>query len=499
MNVVIWARVSSREQREGYSIDAQLRFCRERATREGWTVAREFVVAESAKRGAERLAFNEMYKWVRSNARKLSINAILAHKLDRVCRNIRDAVRLQELEDTCGVKLSFVDNQFGPGAAGALSFNVMAAVAQYYSDNLRTEVLKGIDEKVRQGWPAGLAPFGYMNVPDKEQPIQVHPERSKAVLRIFELYSAGDMTFEKLTEQLAAEGYVYRPSQPQFSRTTLSYILNNRMYIGEIVWRGKVYHGKFQPLVSRNLFEECQAILQGKNRRLSTPNHYLAGGLFRCSHCGQGLTGERIKKVLSDGTVKYFTYYRCANNHPGPEHPRVRWREEKLEQAVIDELAKLQIGDPEVRAWFRKSLETAFADLTRLAKSKRDWLLKRRSELKGMQDRLLTAFLGGSIDEAAFNAKQVALKCEAAEVEKNLEEQAEMDPAAGRAALTVFDFMQEAATRWAGSKPPERRAILESVCLNRQANDVSLELTKRKPFDLFVEGSLCQSSRGDWI
>ena len=99
------------------------------------------------------------------------------------------------------------------------------------------------------------------------------------VLRIFELYSAGDMTFEKLTEQLAAEGYIYRSSQPQFSRTTLSYILNNRMYIGEIVWHGKVYHGKFQPLVSRNLFEECQAILQGKNRRLATPNHYLAGGL----------------------------------------------------------------------------------------------------------------------------------------------------------------------------------------------------------------------------
>jgi len=60
-----------------------------------------------------------------------------------------DPFALQELEDTCGVQLTFVENQFGPGAAGALSFNVMAAVAQYYSDNLRTEVLKGMDEKVR--------------------------------------------------------------------------------------------------------------------------------------------------------------------------------------------------------------------------------------------------------------------------------------------------------------------------------------------------------------
>ncbi len=118
MNVVIWSRVSSREQREGYSIDAQLRVTRERAQANEWGVAREFVVVESAKRGAARTAFNEMFAWVKANAKRENIKAILSHKLDRVCRNMRDAVRLQELEDACGVQLAFVDNQFGPGAAG---------------------------------------------------------------------------------------------------------------------------------------------------------------------------------------------------------------------------------------------------------------------------------------------------------------------------------------------------------------------------------------------
>jgi len=167
MNVVAWARVSSREQREGYSIDAQVRAMRDKATKAGWSIAREFMVAESAKRGADRVVFNQMVAWVKANARRERIHAILSHKLDRVCRNMRDAVRLQDLEDTCGVRLVFVENQFGPGAAGALSFNVMAAVAQYYSDNLRGEVLKGMDEKVRQGWPTGLAPYGYMNVDNR--------------------------------------------------------------------------------------------------------------------------------------------------------------------------------------------------------------------------------------------------------------------------------------------------------------------------------------------
>ena len=80
MNVVIWARVSSREQREGYSIDAQLRAGREKAQKAGWLVVREFVVAESAKRGAERVAFNSMFAWVKSNAKREKIKAILSHK-----------------------------------------------------------------------------------------------------------------------------------------------------------------------------------------------------------------------------------------------------------------------------------------------------------------------------------------------------------------------------------------------------------------------------------
>ncbi len=123
MNIAIWARVSSREQREGYSIDAQLRACRQRAQSQGWRIVREFVVAESAKRGVDRADFNEMIAWVKTNAKTKEIKFIVAHKLDRVCRNMRDAVRLQDLEDSSGVGLAFVDNQFGPGAAGALSFN----------------------------------------------------------------------------------------------------------------------------------------------------------------------------------------------------------------------------------------------------------------------------------------------------------------------------------------------------------------------------------------
>ncbi|MCI0333570.1 MAG: recombinase family protein, partial [Planctomycetes bacterium] len=309
MNVVIWARVSSREQREGYSIDAQLRANRERAQANGWHVVREFVVAESAKRGAERLAFNEMFAWVKSNAKREKLKAILSHKLDRVCRNMRDAVRLQELEDVCGVQLAFVDNQFGPGAAGALSFNVMAAVAQYYSDNLRTEVLKGMDEKVRQGWPTGLAPYGFINTDDRNEPVQPHPDKAHTLVRMFELYATGSHTFESLADVLEGEGHVFRPSYPRFNRTALSYILGNRFYVGELHRNGHVFEGRYKRLIDRATFDACQDIMNGRNRRTGKPEHPFAGGLFRCAFCGQSITGERIRRKLRGGGVREHVYY----------------------------------------------------------------------------------------------------------------------------------------------------------------------------------------------
>ena len=499
MNVIAWARVSSREQREGYSIDAQLRAMRDKAAKSGWTIVREFAVAESAKRGATRVAFNDMFKWVRTNAKREKIGAILSHKLDRVCRNMRDAVRLQELEDTCGVKLAFVENQFGPGAAGALSFNVMAAVAQYYSDNLRSEVLKGMDEKVRQGWPTGLAPYGYINVDDANEPVQPHPEKSHTVVRLFELYATGRHTFGSLAEQLANEGHVFRPSQPRFHRTALSYILNNRFYIGELHRNGSVFEGRYRRLIDRATFDACQDKLNGRNRRTGSPNLTFSGGLFRCACCGQAITGERIRRRLKSGAVNTHDYYRCANNNPAPNHPRVRWREADLEAAIVDDLASMRLPSKEMTDWFRAALAAAFDETDEYERRQAAQLKKRRSEIAGMQDRLLNAYLAGTVEEDLHRVKVDELRAEMGTVTEALERLGEHDPRRATTALAAFDFSQRAADLYRGSNNATKREILDSVCLNRTLSDVSLLTTKRKPFDVLAKRPVLKNTRGDRI
>ena len=498
MNVVIWTRVSSREQREGYSIDAQLRACRDRATKNGWTAVREFAVAESAKRGEERLVFNEMFQWVRRNARKEKINAILAHKLDRVCRNMRDAVRLQELEDECGVQLAFVENQFGPGAAGALSFNVMAAVAQYYSDNLRTEVLKGIEERIRQGWHTGCAPYGYMNTVNKAEPVVPDPAESRALVRLFELFSTGHYSFAQVCEAMEKEGFAYRPDQPKFSPSALSHILNNRFYAGELVRNGTHFPGKHRLLFPRKLFEDCQDVLHGRNRRMAHQAHPMSGGIFRCGHCGYSMTGEMIHRKLLHGGVREHLYYRCANNAPPKEHPPVRWKEGDLEATIQKDLETIRMPE-EIAEWFRRSIDEGFADAGLLQKQRKQALRKRKTELANMQERLLNTFLLGTIDEAAFQEKAANLKRQQAEVEEELGSDLPFNPEAPKLAFATLEFGQKAAHLWERSNWGVRKEILETVSLNRTISTASLCLPKRTPFDFLVERPFIRLGRGGGI
>ena len=499
MNVVVWARVSSKEQRDGYSFDAQLRATRDKAQREGWKIAREFVVAESAKQGAERQIFNEMFRWVQANARRQRIDAILSHKLDRVCRNMRDAVRLQELEDSCGVKLAFVDNQFGPGAAGQLSFNVMAAVAQYYSDNLRTEVLKGMEERIRQGLPLGSAPYGYVFDPDDEdEPVKPHPQKAHTVVRMFELYAKSTFTFNTLADALAAEGHIYRPSQPKFSRTALSYILNNRFYLGELIRNGKTHQGKFKPLIHRQLFQMCQDLLAGRNRRTGHPNIPYNGGLFRCAHCSRAMVGEKIRRRLNGGGVNEHIYYKCMNNGM-PGHPNVRWRQEDIEAAVEKDLATLTIPSEKAAQWFRDSLKAAFADVVAQRACQRKMIAKRQGELKQMQDRLLNTFLGGTIDEATYKDKTAQLKAEQDQATNAMLEAEKIDARSGERAIQTFDLSQKLAEKWRGSNISQRRQILELVSSNRTLSDVTIEVIKRSPFSILAERRFLNETTPDRI
>ncbi len=243
----------------------------------------------------------------------------------------------------------------------------------------------------------------------------------------------------------------------------------------------------------------CQDLLHGRNKRQSVHRLQFAGGLFRCAHCGMAATGERIRRKLRGGGVKEHTYYRCGGLTRPEDHPIVRWREDEIEEAVIEELESLRIPSPRIADWFRASLAEAFANVEDLHERHATMLAKRKSALTGMQERLLNSYLTGLIDEEAFEAKATELKRELASIEEAVAAAAQFDPEASERAMAIFDFSQNLADLWRGSDGEDRRAILECVTLNRTVSDVTICLEKRKPFGFLAERPFFKNGRGDRI
>lgn len=197
--------------------------------------------------------------------------------------------------------------------------------------------------------------------------------------------------------------------------------------------------------------------------------------------------------------MRIHDYYRCANNYPDVDHPSVRWRAGDLEDAIVADLETIRIPDGELADSFHRALQEAFKNTGDVQRQQRLALKKRAAEIEAMQERLLTAYLAGTIDESTLASKQTQLRDESATVATTLAACGEIDAEDVRTALGVFQFAQNAAQIWRGSKMDQKREILEAVSLNRTLGDVTLVLEKRKPFDELAKRPSDTSSRDDRI
>ena len=148
IEAVIYTRVSSREQQqEGFSLDAQGKLLREYANRNGIQIVKAFEDVETAK-ATGRKQFDEMMTHFRRNR---SCRVLLVEKADRLYRNLRDAVTVEDLD--IEVHLVKEGQTISKDSKSQAKFihGINVAVARNYSENLREEVKKGMHEKASLG------------------------------------------------------------------------------------------------------------------------------------------------------------------------------------------------------------------------------------------------------------------------------------------------------------------------------------------------------------
>ena len=197
---VIYARVSSKEQeREGFSMPAQLNLLRSYSLPNGLSIAQEFEDVETAKQ-AGRSGFGQMISFLKKNR---ACRVLVVEKTDRLYRNFRDLVTIDEL----GLEIHFVKENvvLSPDSRSSEKFmhGIKVLMAKNYIDNLSEETRKGMLEKARQGiWPS-YAPLGFLNVLGRDGKRTIVSDQNLApiVKRLYELYATGKHSLKDMVRE----------------------------------------------------------------------------------------------------------------------------------------------------------------------------------------------------------------------------------------------------------------------------------------------------------
>ena len=464
---VLYARVSSREQREeGFSIEAQVKLLRAAASKEGLGIEHEFIEVESAK-AAGRKEFNEMVNYFKRNR---SCRILLVEKTDRLYRNFRDAVTLEDMD----IKIYFVkENEWlskDSKSQAKLMHDIRLAIARNYTENQREEVIKGMTEKASEGVYPGRAPFGYRNNV-ATRTIDIHPEKSAVAQRAFELYASGNYSLLSLSKELM------HVTGTKISKTNLHKMLLNPFYIGFFNLRGQKYKGTQPIFINSDLFTRAQSVLHGHNNPKYGKHDIAFRGMLRCAHDSCTVTAELIKK-------KYI-YYRCTGHRGKCALPR--FKEQEISERLGHVLQDVRIPE-EVAQSIDASLQRVHVQMRTQTAQERARLDRELAALHSRMDAAYTDKYDGKISEEFWQRKQAewqAEECRIKSVRAGLEEDK-----SGERLLTmqrILELSQKAYFLYLTRKPAEQAELLRKVLLNCSIDAISLYPTYRKPFDLIFK------------
>lgn len=458
---VAYIRVSTVKQGEhGSSLQEQRTAIEAYAARHDLTIAQWYEEVETAAKQGRHL-FNRMLQ----DVIRRRATGVIIHKIDRSARNLKDWARLGELIDS-GLEIHFAHESLDLGTRGGrLAADIQAVVAADFIRNLREETRKGFYGRLRQGLYPLAAPRGYLDC-GRGKPKAIDPIEGPLIREAFELYAAGNYGIDALRTEMRRRG-LCTAGGGKLSRHGIANILHNPFYVGIIKLRktAETFAGKHEPLISTALFNQVQAIIEGRvfTRQAGDPVTFRR--LLKCAQCSLSLIGERQK-----GSI----YYRCHS----PSCRGTCMRADAVEEAVQTSLARLKFRERdlrEVRDQIRILIEQDRANAdTRIERIARDIAL-----LEERQHRLTDALLDGTIERDEYHARKNALLWQ----KRQLEEQRALGGSGWFWAQLLGDIElgNSALMLYNKGNSEERREILKSLTSNLVACGKNVVFPMRSP------------------
>ncbi len=377
----IYIRVSTEDQaREGFSLPEQEKRLRAMCEYKGYEIYKVYKDAGiSAKTGNKRPAFEELKEDIVNK----KCNTIVVLKLDRLTRSVYDWENIMKFLEENNAYLDCANDDINTtNANGRMVARLLTTVSQNEIERTSERTKIGLAGAIKVGNIPNKAPFGYKHVNKK---LVIDPLTKDEVIRIFNLYFEGN-SYQTIAN-IYNEEKVF--GKTNWCDSTILRILENEIYKGDYVHGKKTNHPTYyenvvEPLVSKELWEECQVQKRKNSRNYKRDKEYLFLQKLRCPKCSRILGGNATRK--KNGKVYY--YYQC-------NVCKITIKETKIEDAVKTLLADILEYDNAVNEFFLPVLKSKIDN-------PKEELSKELKKLNNKKERIKKAYIDSLFTEEEF-------------------------------------------------------------------------------------------------
>lgn len=403
-NAAIYCRVSTEDQaREGYSLGEQLEKLKDLCKFRDYNV---YDVYEDAGISAKDMAHRPDFQRMLEDVKKHNVNVIVAYKLDRLTRSVRDLeVLISELEKHgCALECAMDDINTST-ANGRFFVRMLTVLSQLEIERVSERTKFGIVGAIKDGHIPVRKTLGFMRDNKK---LVINPAESEIVERIFDLYLKGN-SYQKISNILNEEKVLNK----YWYDTTIQKILANPLYKGDFVSGARVgnpilYENVVEPIISKELWEDCQEQTRKNARNYTRRNDYIFFQKIICPNC------HRIMACKAPGgSKKKYIYYQC-------NECKTNIREDTLIELLIEQITSIIEYDITVRKFFAPLLKHKVENTNEL-------LQKEINNLKDKITRLKEAYLNKIIEMDEYNDDKKYLESRIKDIESKQKEEQELE------------------------------------------------------------------------
>lgn len=403
-NAGIYCRVSTEDQaREGYSLPEQQDKLKELCKFRDYNVYKIYEDAGlSGKDMDHRPSFQEMLEDVRNGR----INVIVAYKLDRITRSVRDLeILITELEKyDCSLECALDDINTST-ANGRFFVRMLTVLSQLEIERVSERTKFGLVGAFKDGHIPGKRLLGYMR---ENKKLVVNPVEKDVVERMYDLYSKG-YTYSKIANIFNEENVLNK----KWKDTYIQKLISNPIYKGDFISGAKtdnpvLYEDVVEPIVSKKLWEECQEQAKKNTRNYTKRNDYIFFQKILCPNCHRVLACK-----ATGGKKKRYIYYQCRDC-------KTYFREDKLVDKMLDMIMVLIDYDINVRKYFAPVLRHKIENTTEVIEEK---IIKINHKISKLKE----AYVNDIIDLKEYKSDKKMYEEMLNDLNNKLEKEKELD------------------------------------------------------------------------